>query len=141
MAEDDRRAPRSPATIKEGMDAWKSKTAEEIEADGNLLQKQLLVFGTDVGQIPCFRNSFLYGIGGGFGTGLAHFAVSSKVRNATRFGFWTYVGITAAYWCHCRYEYTMLKQEYARLQYALKHAAARDGTSDGMPREPRADVS
>lgn len=33
-------------------------------------RKHLLLFGRDVSEIPCFRNSFLYGIGGGVGTGL-----------------------------------------------------------------------
>ena len=33
-------------------------------------RKHLYVFGRDVSEIPCFRNSFLYGISGGFGLGL-----------------------------------------------------------------------
>lgn len=33
-------------------------------------RKHLFILGRDVSEMPCFRNSFLYGIGGGFGTGL-----------------------------------------------------------------------
>ena len=33
-------------------------------------RRHLHIFGRDVSEIPCFRNSFLYGIGGGFGSAL-----------------------------------------------------------------------
>lgn len=33
-------------------------------------RKHLVIFGRDVSEIPCFRGSFLFGIGSGFGTGL-----------------------------------------------------------------------
>lgn len=33
-------------------------------------RKHLFILGRDVSEIPCFRNSFLYGISGGFGMGL-----------------------------------------------------------------------
>lgn len=32
--------------------------------------RSLYIFGKDVSEMPCFRNSFLYGIGGGMGTGI-----------------------------------------------------------------------
>jgi len=94
----------------------------------------LMLFGTDVGSIPCFRNSFLYGIGGGIGAGIVHFAVSSRVQNATKFGFWSYVGITVVYWCQCRYDYTMTKFQYTQLKYAMRESARKEGTSEALPR-------
>lgn len=33
-------------------------------------RKHFYLFGRDVSEIPCFRNSFLYGIGSGVGVGL-----------------------------------------------------------------------
>lgn len=36
-------------------------------------RKHLVIFGRDVSEIPCFRNSFLYGIGSGIGTGLGKY--------------------------------------------------------------------
>lgn len=41
-------------------------------------RKHLNLFGRDVSEIPCFRNSFLYGIGGGVGMGLGK---NLKYRN------------------------------------------------------------
>jgi hypothetical protein len=38
------------------------------ERDEN--RKHLFIMGRDVAEMPCFRNSFLYGIGGGIGLGL-----------------------------------------------------------------------
>ncbi len=103
-----------------------------LEDEESILKSKLMVFGTDVGSVPCFRNSFLYGITGGIGAGIAHFAYSSKVPSATKFGFWSYVGITLVYWCQCRYDYTMTKFQYAQLQYAMKENAMKEGTSKGM---------
>ncbi|ODN06098.1 Cytochrome c oxidase protein 20 [Orchesella cincta] len=99
------------------------------------LNRKLQLFGTDVGSIPCFRNSFLYGITGGIGSGIAHFAVSSRLPGATKFGFWSYVGITACFWCWCRYDYTMTKFRYSQLSYAMKQNALKDGTPESFRNE------
>lgn len=109
--------------------------AEAMKEEESILKSKLVVFGTDVGSIPCFRNSFLYGISGGIGAGIVHFAVSSRIQKATRFGFWSYMGITLVYWCQCRYDYTMTKFQYQQLQFAMKENARREGTSQAMPKQ------
>ncbi|CAL8106951.1 unnamed protein product [Orchesella dallaii] len=99
------------------------------------LKRKLNLFGHDVGTIPCFRNSFLYGITGGIGSGIVHFAVSSRLPSATKFGFWSYVGITFSYWCYCRYEFTMTKFRYSQLTFAMKQNALKDGTDESFRSE------
>lgn len=44
---------------------------------------QLVLFGRDVSKIPCFRNSFLTGIYGGVGCGIASFLATSKYHTCT----------------------------------------------------------
>ena len=39
---------------------------------------KVLIFGTDVSKIPCFKDSFLTGIYAGFGCGIASFLATSK---------------------------------------------------------------
>nr|CAD7202231.1 unnamed protein product [Timema douglasi] len=46
-------------------------------------KRKLILFGRDVSEIPCFRNSYLYGISSGIGMGLTYFMFTSKVRMAT----------------------------------------------------------
>jgi len=104
----------------------------ESSEDSN---RQLVVFGKDLGAIPCFRNSFLYGLSGGFGAGIMHFAFSSRVRNATRFGFWSYIGITSVYWVYCRYDYSVTKFKYSKMQHGLQQFAAYEGTEKDPSRK------
>lgn len=61
-----------------------------------------MIFGRDVAQIPCFRNSFLYGISGGIGVGVLAFLATSRSRLATNIGFATFFCGTIAYWFNCR---------------------------------------
>jgi cytochrome c oxidase assembly protein subunit 20 len=42
-------------------------------------RKHLNIFGRDVSEIPCFRDSFLWGIGGGVGTGLGKILKLTKI--------------------------------------------------------------
>lgn len=49
------------------------KEEKKIDKDWDAIdeeRKHLYILGRDVSEIPCFRNSFLYGISGGFGMGL-----------------------------------------------------------------------
>jgi cytochrome c oxidase assembly protein subunit 20 len=102
------------------------------EKDKELLERKLFLMGTDVGSIPCFRNSFLYGITSGFVAGIGHFAVTSRVKQATSFGFWSYIGVTFSYWCYCRYAYSATKMQYERLKYAMQQSVTLEGTSEGL---------
>lgn len=87
-----------------------------------------MIFGRDVAKIPCFRNSFLYGILGGIGSGLTYFLFTSKPKTATHFGFASYTVITIGFWIQCRYNYSKTKFEMARMQALLRHHAVLEGT-------------
>ncbi len=119
----------SPEETKTSPSSTDKKTQED-----ELLKRELILFGKDIGHIPCFRNSFLYGITSGFGAGIVTFALSSKVPTATKTGFYTYVGVTLLYWIQCRYNYSVLKFEYSQLQYALKESVRFEGTKKEMPK-------
>ncbi|XP_065331422.1 cytochrome c oxidase assembly protein COX20, mitochondrial [Cloeon dipterum] len=81
-------------------------------------KKGLYLFGRDVSQIPCFRSSFLSGIGTGFAGGLAYFMFTSKPGNATHVGFACFFCSTFVYWGICRYNYAVTKFTTARIQEA-----------------------
>nr|CAD7259825.1 unnamed protein product [Timema shepardi] len=63
-------------------------------------KRKLILFGRDVSEIPCFRNSYLYGISSGIGMGLTYFMFTSKVRMATHVGFGSFLGVTMVYWLY-----------------------------------------
>uniref|UniRef100_A0A1B0G853 Cytochrome c oxidase assembly protein COX20, mitochondrial n=1 Tax=Glossina morsitans morsitans TaxID=37546 RepID=A0A1B0G853_GLOMM len=91
-------------------------------------KKGLSLFGRDVSEIPCFRNSFLYGIGGGIGTGLLTFLSTSRTTFSTHVGFGTFFVGTLVYWSWCRYQWSLHRFEYAKLQEGLRNKALYEGT-------------
>jgi len=104
----------------------------EYEEQKDLLNRKLILMGHNVGEIPCFRNSFLYGITSGMVAGIAFFAFTSKIRRATSVGFWSYIGVTSVYWLQCRYRFSALKFEYEQLSHAMQQQAMYDGTSQAL---------
>lgn len=55
------------------MEEKKEKKKHDIDWDAfDEEKKHAYVFGRDVANIPCFRNSFLYGIGSGIGIGIGN---------------------------------------------------------------------
>ncbi|XP_030755489.1 cytochrome c oxidase assembly protein COX20, mitochondrial [Sitophilus oryzae] len=97
--------------------------------------KGIIIFGRDVSKIPCFRNSFLYGIGGGVLLGLTHFLFTSKAVKSVNYSVYSFSIITLGYWIQCRYEYTKTKFEMLRLQEALANRALFEGTEEDRPKE------
>ncbi|XP_039285385.1 cytochrome c oxidase assembly protein COX20, mitochondrial-like [Nilaparvata lugens] len=73
------------------------------DAGGYYEEKPLMFFGRDVSKIPCFRNSFLYGLTSGLFGGLGYFMFTSKIPQSYRFGATTYLAVTIGYWLQCRY--------------------------------------
>lgn len=66
------------------------------------LLQGLMLFGRDVSKIPCFRNSFLYGIGGGFAGGLLTFLFTSRPQLSTHSAMGVFMAVTFGYWGQCR---------------------------------------
>ncbi|XP_044731831.1 cytochrome c oxidase assembly protein COX20, mitochondrial [Chrysoperla carnea] len=90
--------------------------------------KSLYLFGRDVSKIPCFRSSFLYGMGGGFGIGLMSFMITSKPRLSTHVGFSGFAVTTLSYWMYCRYRWSLDKFAVTQLQPAMRNKALFEGT-------------
>lgn len=91
--------------------------------------QHLHIFGRDIAQIPCFRNSFLYGIGGGVGAGFLTFMGTSRPKLSSHTAFGTFFAVTFVYWFSCRYTFSKKKFEYNQLQVAMKRQAIYEGTS------------
>lgn len=64
--------------------------------------QSLTIFGRDVSKIPCFRESFMYGISSGIVIGLGCFMSTSKPRLAQHVAIGSFMLITLSYWFHCR---------------------------------------
>ncbi|KRT83889.1 hypothetical protein AMK59_4164 [Oryctes borbonicus] len=90
--------------------------------------KSVIVFGQDITKIPCFRNSFLYGISGGIGAGLFYFMCTSKPLMASHCGMACFTVITLGYWTHCRYNYSKVRLDMMRMQRLLREQALYEGT-------------
>ncbi|KAG8232585.1 hypothetical protein J437_LFUL012961 [Ladona fulva] len=97
----------------------------DAEDSGN----KLMLFNRDIGSIPCFRSSLLYGINSGIGTGLLYFMFTSKVRMASHVAVSSFAVITLSYWFYCRYDFAKKKFAISQLQPALQKAAVYEGTS------------
>ncbi|XP_018336877.1 cytochrome c oxidase assembly protein COX20, mitochondrial [Agrilus planipennis] len=90
----------------------------------------VVIFGRDVTKIPCFRNSYLYGIYSGVAAGLVYFLFTSRPRIATRVGVGTFATVNMSYWFWCRYNYSKTKFEMLRVRELLRQHALREGTEE-----------
>lgn len=86
------------------------------------------IFGHDLANMPCFRQTFLYSISSGIGSGLLYFMLTSKAKRATHVAFGTYTVVTLGYWTYCRYNYSVQKFEMGQLQMALQKQVLYEGT-------------
>jgi cytochrome c oxidase assembly protein subunit 20 len=66
------------------------------------LLQGLIILGRDVSEIPCFRSSFLYGMGGGFLGGIGAFLRTSRPQFSTHIGMASFFTTTFGYWFLCR---------------------------------------
>ncbi|KAK5644716.1 hypothetical protein RI129_006016 [Pyrocoelia pectoralis] len=88
----------------------------------------IIIFGRDVTKIPCFRNSFLYGISGGLACGLIRFMFTSRPQSGANFALGAYGVITMCYWFRCRYRYSQEKFEMDKTRYLLEQHSLLKGT-------------
>ncbi|XP_053158075.1 cytochrome c oxidase assembly protein COX20, mitochondrial [Hemicordylus capensis] len=82
----------------------------------------------DVKNIPCARESVLYGSLGGLAVGLGHFLATSRVRRSCDFGVGSFILTTLGYWVHCRYSNAKLKIQQRKLQEAIRNKILFEGT-------------
>ncbi|XP_055712754.1 cytochrome c oxidase assembly protein COX20, mitochondrial [Phlebotomus papatasi] len=90
--------------------------------------KSLMIFGRDVSQIPCFRQSFLYGISGGIAAGFATFLFTSRTRLSSHAAVAFFCFTTLGYWSQCRYNWSKTKFEYNQLKRGMQEYAMYEGT-------------
>jgi len=88
------------------------------------------LFGKKVTDIPCFRDSFLYGLLGGFGSGVAFFLFTSRVKRAADIAVGTFVTVTGCYWMNCRYKWSKDRFMYQQLKAGLRDYLAKEGVED-----------
>lgn len=89
----------------------------------------LVIFGRDVSQIPCFRESFLYGMGTGVGLGLATFLKTSKPMVSQHVGVGMFSISTLLYWSYCRWCWSQQRFDAQLMQEALKDKILHEGTA------------
>lgn len=94
-------------------------------------RKPLVIFGRDVTKIPCFRNSFLYGISSGIGGGLLAFLFTSRPKFAMHCAMATYFNVTVGYWFYCRYTRDLDRFNAIRMQDIFQNAAVMEGSEEG----------
>ncbi|XP_050533571.1 cytochrome c oxidase assembly protein COX20, mitochondrial [Daktulosphaira vitifoliae] len=78
--------------------------------------KPFMFLGKDVSKIPCFRNSYFYGILGGIASGLGCFMLTSKPKKAVNVGFGSFFVISTSYWILCRYNYSITEKRMNELK-------------------------
>jgi cytochrome c oxidase assembly protein subunit 20 len=88
------------------------------------------IFGRNVSDVPCFRESFMYGILGGVGVGLGFFLFTSRVRRAVDIAVYSYGGITVGTWSYCRYERARHNLELARFKHQIREEQLNVGVTN-----------
>lgn len=78
--------------------------------------------------MPCFRNSFVYGISSGLGCGLVTFMSTSRPLLAMHYTMAGFTCVTLGYWFTCRYQFSKSKFELAQMQRAMRERAILEGT-------------
>uniref|UniRef100_U5ESX7 Cytochrome c oxidase assembly protein COX20, mitochondrial n=1 Tax=Corethrella appendiculata TaxID=1370023 RepID=U5ESX7_9DIPT len=90
--------------------------------------KSVYLYGRDVTKIPCFKDSFFYGISTGIAVGFLAFMKTSRPQLATHIGFGTFFATTVGYWFPCRYNWSKRKFDFAKIQAIMKKQAIYEGT-------------
>ncbi|XP_019526211.2 cytochrome c oxidase assembly protein COX20, mitochondrial [Aedes albopictus] len=91
-------------------------------------EKGIVLFGKDLSQIPCFRNSFLYGISIGIGVGFLAFLKTSRPQLSSHIGFGSFCGTVLCYWFPCRYKWSKDEKEAEMLQRLMQQHVMLEGT-------------
>ncbi|XP_054263542.1 cytochrome c oxidase assembly protein COX20, mitochondrial [Macrosteles quadrilineatus] len=99
-----------------------------MDKENDETDNRIMLFGRDVSTIPCFRNSWLYGISSGIGSGLLYFLFTSKPKVATHFGFTSTMIVTGAYWVICRYQYEKQVEELKKIKDYVEKRVLIEGT-------------
>ncbi|XP_042301065.1 cytochrome c oxidase assembly protein COX20, mitochondrial [Sceloporus undulatus] len=82
----------------------------------------------DVKNVPCARESVLYGSLGGVTVGLGHFLATSRVRRSCDFGMGGFILTTLGCWIYCRYSNAKLRIQQRMIQEGIKNKILYEST-------------
>jgi len=88
--------------------------------------RTLMFFGSDLAKIPCFRNSYMYGISAGTATGVLYNLATSK--SPFKLAFCTYGLVTFGFFFHCRYQYRTSQIQIRKMEKAIQARNLLEGT-------------
>ncbi|KAH0622534.1 hypothetical protein JD844_024921 [Phrynosoma platyrhinos] len=92
-------------------------------------QKSFKLLGIlDVKNVPCARESVLYGSLGGVMVGLGHFLATSRVRRSCDFGMGGFILTTLGCWIYCRYNNAKLRIQQRMIQEGIKNKILYEST-------------
>lgn len=110
-------------------------TEDDVSPPSPFLKKDIYFLGKNLNEIPCFRNSLLYGISSGLVGGFGTFLLTSRGARALNVGFGSYLGVTWFYWAYCRFNYNKVDRELKEIQRALRDKVD-DTTNDPVAISP-----
>ncbi|XP_072293025.1 cytochrome c oxidase assembly protein COX20, mitochondrial [Eucyclogobius newberryi] len=103
-----------------------SMSGESEDAD----KKGFKLFGIlDVQNVPCARESLLFGAGSALAAGLLHFLTTSRVRRSYDVGFAGFFVTTLGSWFYCRINNAKLRVQERVIQQGLRNKVVYQGTS------------
>lgn len=93
----------------------------------------------DVENIPCARDSVLYGSLGSVVAGLGHFLLTSRIRRSCDVGVGGFILVTLGCWFHCRYNYAKLRIQERIARDGIKNKILYESTHLDPERKPTTD--
>ncbi|OWK60076.1 cytochrome c oxidase assembly protein COX20, mitochondrial [Lonchura striata] len=82
----------------------------------------------DVKNIPCARDSVLYGSLGSLVMGLGHFLATSRVRRSCDVAVGSYICTMLGYWFYCRYNLAQQRIRQRMLKEGMKNRMLFEGS-------------
>ncbi|XP_062911538.1 cytochrome c oxidase assembly protein COX20, mitochondrial [Mobula hypostoma] len=89
----------------------------------------------DVQNIPCARDSVLYGSAGAVIAGFGHFLATSRIKRSFDFGVGSFLVTTLGTWVFCRYQNAKLRIQNRMVQEGVKNKVIYEGTQVGPTRK------
>ncbi|XP_043227551.1 cytochrome c oxidase assembly protein COX20, mitochondrial-like [Amphibalanus amphitrite] len=94
--------------------------------------REVSLHGRQLSSIPCFRQTYLTGIGSGLAAGLTTFMMTSRPRTASHVAFGTFFTTTLGYWFYCRYTFARASFHHRQLKHAMKQHILTEGTDEDV---------
>uniref|UniRef100_A0A069DP40 Cytochrome c oxidase assembly protein COX20, mitochondrial n=1 Tax=Panstrongylus megistus TaxID=65343 RepID=A0A069DP40_9HEMI len=90
--------------------------------------KSFSLWRKNISEIPCFRNSYLYGISSGIAAGIIYFMFTSKIRISSHIAVTVFAATTLTYWTYCRYKWETDENTVGMMKEFLRDRIAKEGT-------------